>query len=101
MRRSSSKRVLFELRSFSCSVQVELCADFRPGSTWGSLARRARSSCSENPTQKPALVIADNKLALNPGWDEEIHRLVLRDCREPLVIRALVIGHQQQQSRAA
>jgi ParB-like chromosome segregation protein Spo0J len=31
------------------------------------------------PAQRKALVLADNKLALNAGWDEELLRLELAD----------------------
>jgi ParB-like chromosome segregation protein Spo0J len=32
--------------------------------------------------QRRALVIADNQLALNSGWDEEMLRIELRSCRK-------------------
>jgi len=41
-------------------------------------------------TQKRAYVIADNKLALNAGWDEEMLRLELGDLREADVDLSLV-----------
>ena len=34
------------------------------------------------PAQRRALVIADNRLALNAGWDEEMLRLELEELRE-------------------
>src|SRR5206468_2296816 len=34
------------------------------------------------PTQRRALVIADNRLALNAGWDEEMLQLELAALRE-------------------
>lgn len=34
------------------------------------------------PTQRRALVIADNRLALNAGWDEEMLQLELSSLRE-------------------
>jgi ParB family chromosome partitioning protein len=41
-------------------------------------------------TQKRAYVIADNKLALNAGWDEEMLRLELGELREAEVDLSLV-----------
>lgn len=35
-----------------------------------------------SPTQVRALIIADNKIALNAGWDEELLRLELDDLKE-------------------
>jgi hypothetical protein len=32
--------------------------------------------------QKRAYVLADNKLALNAGWDEDLLRVELSDCRK-------------------
>ena len=34
-----------------------------------------------SPTQRKALIIADNKLALNAGWDDELLRLELEELR--------------------
>jgi len=48
------------------------------------------------PTQRRALVIADNKLALNAGWDEEMLRIELEALREEDFDASLTGFNQQE-----
>ena len=72
--------------------------------------RRSGSALTEVPVmvargwseaKKRAYVIADNKLALNAGWDPELLRLELADLREHGAATCSLIGFADDETRRA